>query len=285
MTKKGFMVDLQERNKIYSYLQSLYKGVFDEDAINRHIDNHIDTRLAEVYVKNVLERLGPHKRILDIGSGFGSFVLLSKQKGLDAVGIEISEFEVNIAKKRLKLSFPDEDPKKYFYIGNAGNLPFEANCFDAVTFWNVLEHIEERDEVLSAVKRVIRPGGLVFILCPNYASFRFEAHYNVFWFPLLPRKIASLYLKLLGKDPAFFNQNIFYTTNWGVLRSLKKSGFRVLDPFERKISHIQNIKDQKIRKVLTFLNKLHLLWIVRFILILNFYNPLKTTISLHAVKQ
>ena len=72
--------------------------------------------------------------------------------------------------------------------------------------------------------RVLKPGGLLYVVCPNYAALRREAHYHVLWLPLMPRRIASRYLRWRGRNPAFFEQHIYYRTNTGVTAFLRRHG-------------------------------------------------------------
>ncbi|WP_085902017.1 class I SAM-dependent methyltransferase [Kiloniella majae] len=216
-------------SEINSYLQTLYENIFDADSIESHIKDYLGFTFADQVAPLVARQVPEGGKVLDIGCGFGSFVLAARRLGIDASGVEMASFEVDFAKRRIQHEMPDCDPDKIYSCADARTLDIKQNSQDAVTFWNVLEHIEECESVLAYASEILRPGGLVYIICPNYFSFRNEAHYQVPWFPLMPRWIANRYLRWKGKDPKYFEESIFYTTNWGVLNSLRKIGFEAFD--------------------------------------------------------
>jgi 2-polyprenyl-3-methyl-5-hydroxy-6-metoxy-1,4-benzoquinol methylase len=306
-----------QEQALRDYLCQRYAGVFDESGIDFHIRNHVGFGFAEGVVPWIAQRIPAGGKVLDVGTGFGAFVIAVRRLGFEAVGIESEQFEVAYARKRIEREMPGADPTCVFHLGDGRSLPFEEECFDAVTLWNVLEHVSDLRALLKQVARVLKPGGLVFISCPNYASFRQEAHYHVPWCPLMPRKIASSYLRIRGKNPGYFQTSIFYRTNWEVLRALRRLGMRVEipgdppKPAQAVISHVliakiaqpDLVSDRNKRTVLTILKKLHLTWVfylpywsvnqtrrlhfwaMRIKPCFVFYNPFKGSIVLCARKE
>jgi len=219
------------RDSLIAYLTNLYQGVFTKEAIAAHLENHIGFAFAEYTTQVIRPRLHDGARVLDIGSGFGSCVLAAREAGLDAFGVEIAEFEVEFARNRLRQMRPQDNAEEVYLQGDARSLSLPPGSVDAVTFWNVIEHIENWDSVMDAALRYLKPGGLVFIICPNYMAWRDEAHYHVPWKPafLLPREKAVAYLRSLGRDPGYFENSIFYRSNWEVLRKLRALRFEPLE--------------------------------------------------------
>lgn len=214
---------------VHNYLRELYDGVFTPEAIERHIEDHVGFTFAD-WVAPLVQRGSPSgAKLLDIGSGFGSFVLRARELGLDAFGIELAAFEVEYARKRLELLRPIDNAVNVYRLGDIRDLSWPDECLDVVTLWNVMEHIPKPFALLQIVQRLLKPGGSLYIICPNYAAFRLEAHYHVPWYPFLPRHWASWYLRRKGNNPRFFETNIHYTTNWGVLWALKRLGLQLWD--------------------------------------------------------
>jgi ubiquinone/menaquinone biosynthesis C-methylase UbiE len=268
------------------HLQKQYSGVLSEQQIDQHIHDYIGLTIAEQQVTDVLNE-GNVEHLLDIGCGFGSFVLMARQNGIDAIGIDTADFEINFARERLQFLRPQDNPELIYLLGNGLSLPFSDEQFDVVTLWNVLEHIPDDQVFLHEVSRVLRPEGRVYIVCPNYAAFRSEAHYHIFWIPFLPRSIAIRYLLFRGYDPSFFEANIFYRTNWGVLRALYRNGFE-LYPDDLLIFRLMNYDSTDklvITKILKLLKRLRLMGFVRSLLRFLLYNPFKHSITLYAFKK
>ncbi len=99
-------------------------------------------------------------RLLDVGSGAGLFVRHMKDKGWEVTGLE-----------------PDADARKQALSSYAVLLEpteamnnLEANSFDAITLWHVLEHVHELDSFLEKLKLLLKPSGIIFIALPNYNS-------------------------------------------------------------------------------------------------------------------
>jgi MPBQ/MSBQ methyltransferase len=228
----------EEQDAIQTYLASIYEGVFSDSSLESHYRNHAELEFARYTTQVIEPRLKKGASLLDIGSGFGSCVLAARNSGFDAVGIEISEFEVIYARKRLQRIRPDDDAQTVYLQGDFLDFNFQAGCFDAVTLWNVLEHIGDCRSVLGKVARLLKRGGIVFIICPNYMAWRQEAHYHVPWKPSLifSKSKGVEYLTSLGRNSDYFESSIHYRTNREVLGLLSQLGFEVreLGTFENR---------------------------------------------------
>ena len=115
-------------------------------------------------ISNAIRRFLPpptRARILEIGCGTG-FVLsaLSKEQRFDLVGAEQHLRGLIFAKQRL----PDVE----FVQLNARALPYRSE-FHAVGAFDVLEHIDEDEDVISNVHSALLPGGLFIVTVPQHA--------------------------------------------------------------------------------------------------------------------
>jgi 2-polyprenyl-3-methyl-5-hydroxy-6-metoxy-1,4-benzoquinol methylase len=99
-------------------------------------------------------------KILDAGSGIGSFVNEMKQHGWEATGLEPDADARKVAKDLYDLELTD--------AGQFYKLP--AGYFDAITLWHVLEHVHDLSTYIQQLKALLKENGRLFIAVPNYTA-------------------------------------------------------------------------------------------------------------------
>jgi 2-polyprenyl-3-methyl-5-hydroxy-6-metoxy-1,4-benzoquinol methylase len=110
--------------------------------------------------------MGQYGRHLDIGCGPGTFIgILDPQR--NSIGVDISEPQLRHAIATY------QTPNHLFQHIAKGALPFADGSFDAITIIELIEHlaVAEIDAMLSEARRVLAPGGRLFLSTPNYGSF------------------------------------------------------------------------------------------------------------------
>ena len=161
------------------------------------------------------------KRLLEIGSGFGIFLaVLRRDYAVDAHGVEpgAAGFESSYTISRDVLKHYGMDSG---IVRNAmgEDLPFPDSHFDFVFSSTVLEHTEDPALVLDEAIRVLKAGGRLQFVYPNYGAF-FEGHYTLPWIPYLGHTLGRLWVRLWGRDPAFVD-TLYFTTYFGTRRWLR----------------------------------------------------------------
>ncbi len=144
------------------------------------------------------------KRVLEVGSGYGMFVVVSSRDfGADCLGVEPgSEGHANAAGIGHRvLELHDLEPWRVI-VGTGEALPLRSESFDVVYSCNVLEHVRDPKLVIEEAVRLLKPGGWLFFIVPNYGSF-WEGHYGLLWVPYLTHALARWYVRLFGKDPSY----------------------------------------------------------------------------------
>lgn len=146
------------------------------------------------------------KKLLEIGAGVGTFLVTVRKKyAINAVGIEPSEDEFSPFNKVSKALFRQNDiSEDLIFKAAAENLPFENNTFDLIYSTNVLEHVKDPKKVLSEAIRVLKPGGFLQFVIPNYFSF-WEGHYGILWPCITNRFLAKIYAVITGNNPAYID--------------------------------------------------------------------------------
>ncbi|MGC1306868.1 MAG: class I SAM-dependent methyltransferase [Phormidesmis sp.] len=104
-------------------------------------------------------------RILDFGCGDGSFLRSASLFGFDAVGIDFSDSRQQRNRRAGPVSLYSNltDVQESLADGSLAG----GERFDAITLFQVLEHVAEPLETLQALSNCIRPGGILVVEVPN----------------------------------------------------------------------------------------------------------------------
>jgi len=142
----------QELNDYYdaSYAQGMYKTFVDA--------NTMKVMTAQSRFDAVSSDL-PTGKWLDVGCSSGQFVAHARGRGIDCEGIDVSAVAVNQGRERgLPLSVSTLDDWQ------------PPGRYDAVTCFDVLEHVLRPAAFVDRVRVLLRPGGALVITVPNLAS-------------------------------------------------------------------------------------------------------------------
>lgn len=136
------------------------------------------------------------RNFLEVGCGTGYVLnrLQAERPGLDLSGSELFAEGLNYARQRLPQSV-------HLYQLDATNMPFRE-AFDAIGTFDVLEHIEDDQSVLTNINRALKPGGGLLITVPQH---------RWLW---SGRDVAACHVRRYRKDELFDR--------------LRKAGFEIL---------------------------------------------------------
>lgn len=120
-------------------------------------------RFLEPKVYSGLDFSGVTK-LLEVGSGNGaqSEIILERWPSLRLTGVDVSGEQVSLAQVRLGARSAFEG-RWEFTQTDASLLPFAEGAFDGAFFCWVLEHVANPKHILRETKRVLAPGGKVFL--------------------------------------------------------------------------------------------------------------------------
>jgi 2-polyprenyl-3-methyl-5-hydroxy-6-metoxy-1,4-benzoquinol methylase len=137
-------------------------------------------------------------KVLDVGCGFVYFLALMKKSGWETHGTDIDEAAVEFCRKHLSIDVKCGELKENEYPGG---------FFDAITLYNVLEHIPDFQGTMGIVKKILKPGGTLIINVPNAGDLR---------------------RFFLGQNWAHFREHhIWYFSKKSIVFLLKKYGFTI----------------------------------------------------------
>ena len=154
------------------------------DLLNHLLSANID----KLWRKNAVKMLKPYSPglILDIATGTGDFAIAATCiKGAKVVGIDISEGMLEVGRKKInkkKLNDTIELIK-----ADSENLPFDNNKFDAAIVGFGVRNFENLKTGLAEIKRVLKPGGVFYILeFSKPAKSPYKQIYQFYFIKILP---------------------------------------------------------------------------------------------------
>jgi SAM-dependent methyltransferase len=110
-------------------------------------------------LRSVERQLGAAGRILDVGCSTGRFLDIAKRVGWECHGLELNHTEAKIARAK---GFEIQE----CLLSKANS----AKVFDAITLWDVFEHIKDGYLFLKEARKLLRPSGIVFVQSPTRDS-------------------------------------------------------------------------------------------------------------------
>ena len=157
----------------------------------------------------VLARFRPEGRLLDVGTHCGFFLRMARGMRWELHGVEPSP-AAELAARYFGLNV---------HRGTLEELAFDEGSFDVVTLIDVIEHLDGPHGLLSEVRRIMTPNGIVFIKTPN-------ARYNLFKYRLFRRA-----LRLANVEIFDAKEHVVQYTLRTLARTLEEAGLAVAHHF------------------------------------------------------
>jgi 2-polyprenyl-3-methyl-5-hydroxy-6-metoxy-1,4-benzoquinol methylase len=137
--------------EIYNEAYFTHSKYRDLDALSR--ENNRRMALIRAYLP-----LG--SSLLDAGCSTGDFIEQAKSEFVVS-GCDLSEFAISIAKKK------NSDIQHRLWTGILENLEGNAESYDAICLWDVIEHVWNPIKVFDQLFHRLKPGGIVFLSTPS----------------------------------------------------------------------------------------------------------------------
>ena len=150
-----------------SEMGEYYPEDYDSYPIPEQIANHgkVLNWFYDYGLKKRCRRVSKFKksgRLLDVGCATGLFLnAVQKFTSFDVEGVEPNRYAVKLAKDAYNLDI---------FPGTLEQANFPSKTFDAVTLWDVFEHLHDPAKQLSEIHRILRPEGIVVMRVPNIGS-------------------------------------------------------------------------------------------------------------------
>lgn len=150
--------------------------------------------------------------VLEVGCGEGGNLLPFARRGCRVVGVDLSEQRVRQAES----FFSRECAAGTFVCDDVMHYRGDGRLFDLIVCHDVVEHIPEKGKMLLALKRLLAPGGRLFVAFPAW-QMPFGGHQQIArswvvshlpFVHLLPELAFCLMLRLFGEDASKINELI-----------------------------------------------------------------------------
>jgi 2-polyprenyl-3-methyl-5-hydroxy-6-metoxy-1,4-benzoquinol methylase len=146
-----------------------------------------------------LEEHVPAGRLLDIGAHIGVAVEVARERGWDAMGVEPSRWAASVASSR---GLPVVN-------GTLDDLPGTVPTFDAVTIWDVIEHLPDPLGELRRIRPLLRPDGVIAIST---------------------MAVDAPVARLMGRHwPWYMQMHLYYFSRRTLSRLVEQAGYEVIE--------------------------------------------------------
>jgi 2-polyprenyl-3-methyl-5-hydroxy-6-metoxy-1,4-benzoquinol methylase len=147
-----------------------------------------------------VQRFVPKGRLLDVGCHIGTFLELAEQGGFEVSGVEPSRWAAQIARDRIA---------GQVHNGAVEDAPVPQRHYDAVTIWDVIEHLPDPASDLRAIRQALRPGGILAISTMD---------------------VDALFPRVAGRRwPWYMQMHLVYFSRRTLAEMLRREGFEIAD--------------------------------------------------------
>jgi ubiquinone/menaquinone biosynthesis C-methylase UbiE len=197
-----------------------------------------------------------NRKILDVGSGEGDFLIDVVIEGGDIYGLDRNKEYIEIALNKAEVNKVSIN----LVEGIAERLPFKNNEFGFLNISEVIEHVKNADLLIKEAYRVLEIGGSAYLSVPSRFSFK-DPHFHLYFVNWLPQFVSDPFIFVFGKHKDYkgsageqkLSEMNYYKFN-DIKKKLKEVGFYVIDIRERKIKN--KIQNRLLRHLLLFIYKM-----------------------------
>lgn len=137
---------------------------YDRDYMGYRFDPFFAARIRDEVARQLVPRVPPPARVLDVGCGAGEFMRAAAAAGYQVEGVDISEAAAEHC-RGLGL---------HATSGDFLTMPF-AERYSMVTMWDVVEHLRSPEAFLRRAREILVPGGALVLKIPGYGPLSYRA--------------------------------------------------------------------------------------------------------------
>lgn len=181
-----------------------------DDWHKQYTHDDDDQSVWHKFIKDVLRKDNLlNKEVLEIGCGRGglsNYIRSVSPPSVKLYACDYSEEAIEIAKNRFGEQYI------HWQCEDIQAMSFSGNSFDRIISCETIEHVPHPSKALTEFFRVLRPGGKVYLTCPNY--------FNVFG-------LWCIYRWIIGKPYTEGQPYVNYLVLPKLLYWIYKTGFTI----------------------------------------------------------
>lgn len=150
---------------------TISQASYDEWHAGKGVDAESDApwhRLLKRYLS--IDRDLAGKRVLEIGCGRGGFSCWLATRSSNPPMVVGADFSPIAVQKAEAFASELNVTNVTWQVQDIQNLNYPPESFDTVVSCETIEHVKHPTEALRELARVLRPGGRLFLTCPNYMN-------------------------------------------------------------------------------------------------------------------
>lgn len=211
--------------------------VLEGGTIPSHVDQCLRSAAAtaERVCSDLPSAFMPNN-ILEVGAsvGFNSLALARKFPKAAIHSVEPDQEAVDVASSMAA----DFNVSYKPVCGIGENLPYPDCYFDLIVCHTVIEHVQDVEQVISEMARVLKPGGYIHIEAPNY-FWPYEPHLSIWCLPLAGKYGVKIMARLQGQgNHLSYLNHLQFVTPWRLERSFGRNGLRWENRVKNKLETV-----------------------------------------------
>lgn len=135
-------------------------------------------------------------QVLDIGCSAGFIADEFRLAGASVIGLDIDEPGLARARERF-------GEHVQFIRAPGDEMPLPDSSIDIVVFNHIYEHVPDVGAVMTEIRRVLKPDGVVYLGLGNRLGIM-EPHHRLPFLSWLPRRLADVYIRLAGRADSYY---------------------------------------------------------------------------------
>ncbi len=175
------------------------------------------------FVRTIIENVTDAKNlyILDIGSGEGGTTKIFSVENF-VVSIDISK--IRLLRQKLNYNLDNS------ICSDATLLPFKDSSFDLIILQDVIEHIVNKEILLSEINRLLRISGMIYLSTPNRLSalnILSDPHWGIPCLSLFNRDFIKKFFLRIFRKPDYNRKDIPQLLSFSEIKYLFEKNFEI----------------------------------------------------------